>query len=321
MDRRRFLRVPISLDVVYIHNNVSQKGKIKDLSYGGVFVYSKTPPPLDSIVSIIFTIEDTEPPIKLFLKGNVVRSVPGEGFALKFTEISPESLTHLKNFLYYNSPSPEEIETQLKEFLGEAYPLINIVKSIQISVLKEELLKHILKRAFFYSPKEPFILSSGEKSPYYLDCRKVTLYAPAFSLVGELFWQEIQFLNIQSVAGMSIGADPIVCAILSKATEQNIDLEGLFVRKEPKKYGTKKQIEGNVIKGHRVVVVEDVVTTGNSVLKAVKILEDAGLKIVKIISLVDREAGGKENITSQGYNYLSFFTLSEIIKASETNAK
>ncbi len=315
MEKRRFLRIPISLEVSYLLNNEDKQGKIKDLSYGGVFIEAEDLPPLGEVIPLVLTIEGVSPPIKIFLKGRVVRKVPGQGFALKFIEISPESLNHLKNLLYFNSSSPEEVEKELREFLGEAYPLARLLKDLKISALKDDLIKFILERAFLYSPEEPFVLASGEKSPYYLDCRKITLYSPSFSLVGDLFWEEIRFLNVQGVVGMSIGADPIVGAILAKAAEEGVELEGLLVRKEPKKYGTKKLIEGNVVPGQRVVVVEDVITTGGSVLKAVKAAGEAGLKVAKIIALVDREAGGRENIESQGYSFLSFFTLSEIIEA------
>ena len=317
MEKRQFLRIPIALEAKYLLNNQDKTGKIKDLSYGGVFIEAEDLPSLGEVIPLVLTIEGVTPSIKIFLKGRVVRRVPGEGFALKFVQISPESLNHLKNLLYFNAPSPEEIEKELREFLGEAYPLAQILKDINITGLKESLMNYILDRAFLYSPDKPFTLASGEKSPYYLDCRKITLYSPSFSLIGSLFWEEIRFLNIQAVVGMSIGADPIVGAILAKAAEEGVELEGLLVRKEPKKYGTGKLIEGNVVSGQRVVVVEDVVTTGGSVLKAVKAAEDAGLSVAKVIALVDREAGGRENIETQGYPFISFFTLSEIIEAFE----
>ena len=317
MEKRRFLRIPISLEVEYFLENQNKKGEIKDLSYGGVFIETEDLPPLGEIVSVVLTIEGVSPSIKIFLKGKVVRRIPGKGFALKFVQIASESLTHLKNLLYFNSPSPEKTEKELREFLGEAYPLAQILKTINISALKDSLMDYILERAFMYSPEEPFTLASGEKSPYYLDCRKATLYTPSYSLVGSLFWEEIRFLNVQAVAGMSIGADPIVGAILAKAAEENVELEGLLVRKEPKKYGTKKLIEGNVVPGQRVVVVEDVITTGGSVLKAVESAQKEGLVVAKVLALVDREAGGRERIESEGYSFFAFFTLSEIIEAFE----
>ena len=134
-------------------------------------------------------------------------------------------------------------------------------------------------------------------------------------MIGELFWEEIRFMDVQGVAGMSIGADPIVCAVLSKASQEGVSLEGFLIRKEPKKHGTQKQIEGNVKKDLRVVVVEDVVTTGKSVLKAVEVAEKSGLRVAKVIALVDREEGGKENIKKHALEFKAFFTFREIADA------
>lgn len=133
-------------------------------------------------------------------------------------------------------------------------------------------------------------------------------------MIGALFWQKIKYLGVDGIAGMSIGADPIVCSILAKANEEDIPLEGILVRKEPKKYGTQRQIEGNIREGMDIVLVEDVVTTGGSVLKAAEILEKEKLQIIKIFALIDREEGGKENIEAKGYEFEAFFTLSEILK-------
>lgn len=173
----------------------------------------------------------------------------------------------------------------------------------------------ILERAFLYSPENPFVLASGKESFYYLDCRKVTLYGPSFKLIGELFWREIKGLSVLGVAGMSIGADPIVCSILSSSEKESYPLEGLLIRKEPKKYGTQKQIEGNFRRGMPIVVVEDVVTTGSSLIKAISACEREDLQIQGVFALVDREEGGKEKIAALGYPFKAFFTLSEIISA------
>lgn len=312
--KRKFTRIPFSETIEFFWQNVSYKANLKDLSYGGLFIESDVIPPKNEEIPIILFIEGTLPPIKLFLKGKVVRIEPKKGFAIKYTYISPESFTHFKNFVYYNYPSEESAEKELHRFLGEAHPLIRDLRDLNISILKEELLKYILERAFLYNPKKPFILSSGKESPYYFDCRKITLYSLTFNLIGALFWQKIKYLGVDGIAGMSIGADPIVCSILAKAYEDNIPLEGLLIRKEPKKYGTQKQIEGNIKKDMAIVIVEDVVTTGESVLKAVEIGEKEGFEIIKILALIDREEGGKEKIEAKGYKFEAFFTFSEIVE-------
>jgi len=314
MERRKFTRIPFSTGAEFVLENQNYKATVKDVSYGGLYLKSEVTPVLNQEVPVILLIEGTNPPIEIFLKGRVVRVEPGKGFALVFTYISPESFEHLKNFIYYNIGSEEEAEKELRRFLGEAYPLIKGVKLLNTSIFKNLLMQHIIERAFLYSPDNPFTLSSGKKSPYYLDCRKVTLYSETFDLIGNLFWQEIKYLGVDAVAGMSIGADPIVCAVLAKAAEEEYPLEGLLIRKEPKKYGTHKQIEGNFKKGMSVVIVEDVVTTGKSVLKAIEAAEKEDLQVIKVIALVDREEGGRENIEGKGYEFQAFFTFKEIIE-------
>ncbi len=314
MKKRKFIRLPFSTQVEFFWKNSSYKANLKNLSYGGAFIESEIIPPKDEEISLILFVKENIPSIKIFLKGKVVRNEPEKGFAIKYTYISSESFNHFKNLIYYNCPSPEIAEKELYRFLDEAHPLIKSLKTLIIIGLKEELMKYILERAFLYNPNNPFILSSGKKSPYYLDCRKITLYSPSFNLIGNLFWQEIKYLGVDGIAGMSIGADPIVCAILSKAYEENISLEGLLIRKEPKKYGTQKQIEGNLVENMEIVLVEDVVTTGSSVIKALSVLEKNKVEVIKVIALIDREEGGKENIENYGYNFYAFFTLNEIIE-------
>lgn len=311
--KRKFTRIPLSRTVEFFWQNKSHKGVLKNLSYGGSYIESEIIPSTGEEIPIILFLEGVQPSIKLFFKGKVIR-INKDGFAVKYTYISPESFEHFKNFISYNYPSSETAIKEFYRFLGEAHPLFKGFISLNILALKNEILKYILERAFLYSPEKPFILSSGKESPYYLDCRKITLYSPSFNLIGALFWQKIKYLGVDGVAGMSIGADPIVCAILAKATEENIPLEGFLIRKEPKKYGTQKQIEGNIKEGISTVLVEDVVTTGSSILKAAEILEKEKVEIIKIFALIDREEGGRENIEAKGYEFESFFTLSEIIE-------
>ncbi|NPA39903.1 MAG: orotate phosphoribosyltransferase [Thermodesulfobacteria bacterium] len=315
MEKRKFTRIDFSTSAEFVWNDKKYPARIKDVSYGGVFLYSDVIPNKKAEIPIYLSIDGTEPPIKIFFKGKVVRTEPGKGFAVVFTYISPESFGHLKKFIFYNLGSEEEAEKELMRFLGEAYPLIQGIKLLNIKIYKEMLLNYILERAFIYSPENPIVLSSGRTSPYYIDCRKITLFSESFDIVGELFWQEVKYLGVDAVAGMSLGADPIVGAVLAKAAEENYPLEGLLVRKEPKSHGTRRQIEGNVRDGMMGVVVEDVVTTGGSVLKAVKALEQEGVNVLKIIALVDREEGGREAIEEKGYQFQAFFTLKEIVDA------
>ena len=315
-EKRAFLRLPFEEEVEFITRKGTFLGNLKDFSLASFFIANPEEyPSLDEEIGLIFHLRDTEPPIKIFAKGKVVRIDKGKGFAVEILSIPQESFQHLKNYLIYNAPSPEIAELELMKFLGKYDSLHQLVKTLNILYLKKEIMTYLLERAFLYSPDKPFILSSGKESPYYLDCRKVTLYAPSYKLIGDLFWEELRYTDIEGVAGMSLGADPIVCAILSSALSEERALEGILIRKEPKKYGTKKQLEGNFWKGMKVAVVEDVVTTGGSLLKAISACEEEGLTIRAVLSLVDREEGGEEALKERGYQLKAFFTLSEIIAA------
>jgi orotate phosphoribosyltransferase len=294
-EKRRFQRIPFRKELTFKCVKGTHSGELKNLSLGGAYIENLTNYPyLRETVEIAFYLENANN-VVISIKGEVVRVEEGRGFAVKFVEIDPTSFTHLKNIIYYNSSDPEVAKKEIYEFLGEAYPMFQTVKYLAVQSLKNELIKYLLSRAFLYSPDKPFILSSGKESPYYLDCRKVTLYSPSFQLIGDLFWEEVRFSFVDGVAGMSI--------------------EGLLVRKEPKKHGTHKQIEGNIKPGMRIVLVEDVVTTGGSVLKALSALREAGAQVVKVLALVDREEGGRSAIEGEEVPFQAFFTIEEILSA------
>ncbi len=315
-ERRFFLRIPFEEKVEILSSKGTYTGYIKDLSLGSVFIENpENFPSLDEEIALIFHLKDTSPPIKIFIKGKVVRIENQRGFAVKFTSLSQESFHHLKNYFLYNAPSAEIAELEIRKFFGAYDSCHKLVQTLNIFFLKKEIMPFLLERAFLYNPDNPFTLASGKKSPYYLDCRKITLYGPSYKLIGELFWEELRYTDIEGVAGMSMGADPIVCSILSSALNEERYLEGILIRKEPKKYGTGKQLEGRFWEGMKIAVVEDVVTTGGSLLKAIEACEKEGLNIVKVLALVDREEGGKEAIKEKGYDLKAFFTLSEIVSA------
>lgn len=168
--------------------------------------------------------------------------------------------------------------------------------------MEKELLEMIRQKAVIYGPR---ILASGKKSHYYIDGKQVTLDARGSYLVGRSIFERIRHLNPAAVGGPTLGADPIVGAVLSEAGRQNVPLRGFIVRKEVKDHGTVKLIEGPVISpGSRVVLVEDVITTGGSVEKAVKAVTDTGSQVVQIIALVDREEGAATKLAPYGYSPL-----------------
>jgi len=154
-----------------------------------------------------------------------------------------------------------------------------------------------------------FTLASGQKSSYYLDGKQVTLDAAGARLVAEgvldLFGDEWP----DAVGGMSIGADPIVGAIIALAGVRGRPLKGFMVRKEAKGHGTRKFIEGPVQPGDAVAIVEDVVTTGGSSLAAIERAEEFGLKVTRVLAIIDRLQGGEAAFRERGYELQSLFTV------------
>ncbi len=175
---------------------------------------------------------------------------------------------------------------------------------------KEELKKIILERSLKFGE---FILASGKKASYYLDGKQTTLDAKGLTLVGEGILELLLADGKlpDAVGGMSIGADPITAAILTVAGMKGLELRGFLVRKESKGHGTNKFVEGPVKAGDTVVVVEDVVTTGGSSLKAIERLEEAGIKVEGVIAIVDRMEGGAEAFQSRGYTLRSLLTIKD----------
>ncbi len=156
-----------------------------------------------------------------------------------------------------------------------------------------------------------FSLSSGKKSQIYFDCKRVTLDPEGITLIGTLLLEEIHAIGgVDAVGGPSIGADPVVGHIAGRSHQEGSPLPGFIVRKNPKQHGTGLKIENCPPKGARVVIFEDVVTTGGSTLQAVGQAEAAGLKVVGIVSLLDREEGGADAL--KDYRYRPLFRRSDI---------
>lgn len=179
---------------------------------------------------------------------------------------------------------------------------------------KSYLLRQIKEKALF---RGEFILSSGKKSDYYLDLRLLTLDSEALAVIGYLLLYKIyQFdKDVDGVAGPTLGADPIISAVLTAAPFFNLKLGGLIVRKEEKKHGLGKMIEGPYDKVTNVFCVEDVVTTGGSLLKAVKVLKEAGISVRHAIVIVDRS---EEDVLSvfeaEGVKLHSLFKVNEVLE-------
>ncbi|MDJ0593485.1 MAG: orotate phosphoribosyltransferase [Pleurocapsa sp. MO_226.B13] len=162
-----------------------------------------------------------------------------------------------------------------------------------------------------------FVLSSGAKSSYYINCKQVTLRAEGALALGRLLWEMLP-QDTAAVAGLTLGADPMVAAVSVVSAYQGRPIPALIIRKQPKGHGTKAYIEGpSLATGAKIVVLEDVVTTGSSALTAVERLQAAGYEVTQILALVDREQGGSELYQSKGIEFQALFSIKEIQQYSK----
>ena len=180
--------------------------------------------------------------------------------------------------------------------------------------MKSELIKLLLSKSFNYSEKPSFKLVSGKMSKYYVNCKPTTMSSKGIFLVGHLVYERIKNLDIQGVGGLTFGADPIAISTAFVSEINRKPVYAFSVRKEKKDHGIIKWIEGDVNKGDKVVVLEDVATTGGSTIKAIERIQSEGLVVEKVVILVDRQEGGVENIQKYIKNVESIVTISELMK-------
>lgn len=181
------------------------------------------------------------------------------------------------------------------------------------ATLRKTLLDLIVQYAYV---EGDFTLSSGAKSSYYINCKQVTLKAEGALALGRLLFQLLP-QDTAAVAGLTLGADPMVSAVSVVSAYENAPLPALIIRKKPKGHGTQAYIEGpSLATGAKVVVLEDVVTTGGSALTAVERLQDAGYEVTEILALVDREQGGRELYQSKEIKFQALFSIKEVQQQS-----
>lgn len=154
-----------------------------------------------------------------------------------------------------------------------------------------------------------FTLASGKKSNHYFEGKRLTLNPEGAYWVGKAIFDEITDDDVDAIGGLVLGAVPIVTAVSLVSYQEGKPVPSFIVRDEPKKHGTMREIEGHIEKGFRVVIVDDVITGGGSVSKAIKAVEAAGCKVVKVIVLVDRQEGGSDLLEKQGYDFTAIIDL------------
>ena len=165
-----------------------------------------------------------------------------------------------------------------------------------------------------------FVLASGARSTYYVDCRTTTTHAEGQALVGRLGLEAIRAAGLApaAVGGLTMGADPVAYAIAHASWLAGDPVHAFSVRKEPKAHGTTKRVEGSFSSGDRVVVIEDVVTSGGSALKAAEAVRAEGGEVLAVLTLVDREGGGREKIEETGVPVIALFQVSELLERART---
>ena len=192
---------------------------------------------------------------------------------------------------------------------------LELMLSKGLPKMKERLKQLVLENAFQYSEVPVFKLVHGGLSQFYFNCKQVTLDPEGQYLIGNLIFAAIRNLSVKAIGGLTLGADPIANAVAYTSWLQGNPVQSFVVRKKPKDHGTASLIEGRVQAGERVVVVDDVVTTGGSTLQAIAACRQAGLEVVKVVVLVDRqEMQGRENILKEVPDVEALITVDDIME-------
>jgi orotate phosphoribosyltransferase len=179
---------------------------------------------------------------------------------------------------------------------------------------REQLIEYIKQHSFQRSDTPIYKLSSGHMSNFYFNLKKTTYSPIGQYLIGNLVFDTIRELGLKpkAIGGLTMGADPIATATAYTSHVRNEPIEAMVIRKEPKGHGTMSQIEGNVKAGDEVIIIDDVVTTGGSTIKAMEAAQKAGLRIIAVIILLDRaEFDGRKNIERLGCPVYSILTIKD----------
>ena len=178
-----------------------------------------------------------------------------------------------------------------------------------MSDVKARLFELLKQRSF---KRGDFTLASGKKSSYYIDGKMSQVYSEAAYLIGEAIYENTKDLAFDAIGGLEVGAVPMTTAAVISFHHHGRALEGFWVRDKLKDHGTKKLVEGNVRKGGRVVIVDDVITTGDSSVRAIEAVREFGCEVVRVVTLVDRLAGAAAKFRSLGIqDYQHLFTIED----------
>ncbi|MGE3807969.1 MAG: orotate phosphoribosyltransferase [Gemmataceae bacterium] len=172
---------------------------------------------------------------------------------------------------------------------------------------RQQLLELFKARAVSFGK---FTLASGKESTYYINSKKAIFNSQAVWLLADLLWDMTKDLDIQAIGGLEVGAIPMATAAVLRYHQEGRPLEGFYVRKQAKAHGSQERLEGKVEAGNRVVMVDDVLTTGGSVEQAILEVEKIGAKVIAVVCIVDRLEGARERLAR--YDYRPMFTIRDL---------
>ena len=179
---------------------------------------------------------------------------------------------------------------------------------------RDQLRQMLLNRSMRFGE---FVLSSGATSNYYIDVRKTSLHPEGLRLISRLFYELIEHEEATAIGGLTLGADPLVAGLMTYAAEKGRPLEGFLVRRTSKDHGLRGQVEGNLAGHKRVIILDDVITSGESALIAAEAAESYKAEIARILAVVDREQGAAQIFQQKGYLFTSLFSIGELLPAEK----
>ena len=180
--------------------------------------------------------------------------------------------------------------------------------------MKEELIEILCRKSFQYSEQPTFKLVSGKMSHFYVNCKPTTLHPRGMFLVGHLVFEAVKDLDIKGLGGLTFGADPVAFATAFASEIMGKPIHAFSIRKTQKDHGIIRWIEGDMQPADRVVIIDDVATTGGSTIKAIDRARSEGLEVVKAVILVDRQEGGLENIRLHVDDVTAIVTRDELME-------
>jgi orotate phosphoribosyltransferase len=183
--------------------------------------------------------------------------------------------------------------------------------------MKQELIEIICKKSFKYTKEPSFKLVSGRMSQFYVNCKPTTLSPRGMYLVGHLVFENIKDLKPDGIGGLTFGADPMAMATAFVSELKGRPVNAFSIRKTQKDHGIIRWVEGDMKPGQRVVIIDDVATTGGSTIKAIERAGSEGLDVIKAVILVDRQEGGLENIRQHVKDVSAIITRDELMEQFE----